>query len=444
MSMNSIASQRRTEPAAGPMADGAAIIATTVATLILTALLLTFRPFSTASEAVGAGGDPINQLGYGALGGLALLSMLMFAGRRSVLSLLSPWWLLLLLLAGLSVLTSHDSDDAFRSYAFTVFAIVSVAAVLALPRDMESFTFVLTFASVVTLGLCYLGVLFLPGSAIHGAVGPEPEHVGLWRGVFSHKNIAGPVVAAIGFVGLFLMRQGRLIVGGAILVAAFVFVWNTGSKTAAGLIPITVLVVFLPRLFGLHRLTGPAIATGLVIGAVATVGIAMFDPVSRLAEAHLPDMTYTGRLAIWEFSLDMIAQRPWSGYGYESFWGTVARTQTDMHFDMAWDVRNIVHAHNGYLDIALTMGLPALVVAVIVFVLLPLRDYGRIQLLKTNVLLADLFMMMLTYTLLNALLESFFFRRADPVWMVFVLAVLGLRLVSRVEIPARASGDRLR
>ena len=115
-----------------------------------------------------------------------------------------------------------------------------------------------------------------------------------------------------------------------------------------------------------------------------------------------------------------------------------------MHFDMAWDVRNIVHAHNGYLDIALTMGLPALVVALIVFVLLPLRDYGRTPLLKTNVLLADLFMMMLTYTLLNALLESFFFRRADPVWMVFVLAVLGLRLVSRVEVPARASGDRLR
>lgn len=440
--MNSIASQRRTEPASGRLADSAATIATVVATVILTALFLTFRPFSTSSEAVGAGGDPINQLGYGAVGALALLSMLMFARRHAVLSLLSPLWLLLLIFAGFSVLISHDIDAAFRSYAFTVFAIVSVAAVLALPRDMDAFTIVLTFASVVTLGLCYLGVFLLPGSAIHAAAGPEPEHAGLWRGVFSHKNIAGPVIAAIGFVGLFVMRQGRLLLGGVILVAAFVFVWNTGSKTAAGLIPVTVLVVFLPRIFGLHRLTAPAIATGLVMGAVATVGIAISDPVSGLAEAYLPDMTYTGRLAIWEYSLDMIARRPWSGYGYENFWGAVTTTQTDMHFDMAWDVRNIVHAHNGYLDIALTMGLPTLILAILVFVLLPLRDYGRSPLLRTNVLLADLFLMMLTYTLLNALLESFFFRRADPVWMVFVLAALGLRLVSRVAVPARWPGDR--
>ncbi|MGY6710361.1 MAG: O-antigen ligase family protein [Rhizobiaceae bacterium] len=437
--MNNIASPRRTEPAAALPVAGAASIATFVATLTLTALFLTFRPFATATEAVGDGGDPVNQLGYGLLGVLALLAMLMFAERRAVMSLISPWWLLLLLFAGLSVWTSHDSSSAMRSFAFTIIAIISVGAVLSLPRDIGAFTTVLTFASVVTLALCYYGIVFMPGSAIHGAVGPEPEHAGMWRGVFSHKNIAGPVVAAIGFVGMFLMRQGRLALGGVILVAAFIFVWNTGSKTAAGLIPITVLVVFLPRIFGLHQLTAPAIAAGLVLGAVATVGIALFGPIYRLAETFLPDMTYTGRLAIWQFSLDMIANRPWLGYGYESFWGAVAINQTDMHFDMAWDVRNIVHAHNGYLDIALTMGIPVLLIALVVFVLAPLRDYARTPLLRTNVLLADLFMMMLTYTLLNALLESFFFRRADPVWIVFVLAALGLRVVSRRAVPERTS-----
>lgn len=439
--MNSIVSPRRTEQAPALSALSAGSIATLVATLVLTALFLTFRPFATASEAVGDGGDPVNQLGYGLLGVVALLSMLMFAERRALVALISPWWILLLLFAGLSVWTSPESSDAVRSFSFTVIGIISVCAVLSLPRDIGAFTTVLTFASVVALALCYFGVLFMPGSAIHGAAGAEPEHAGLWRGVFSHKNIAGPVIAAIGFVGLFLMRQGRLAIGTAILVAAFIFVWNTGSKTAAGLIPITVLVVFLPRLFGLHQLTAPIILTGLVVGTIVTVGIALSGPVARLAETMLPDMTYTGRLAIWEFSLDMIANRPWAGYGYESFWGIVARNQTDMHFDMAWDVRNIVHAHNGYLDIALTMGLPALLVALLVFVLAPLRDYARTPLLKTNVLLADLFLMMLTYTLLNALLESFFFRRADPVWIVFVLAALGLRLVARRAVPERAAAE---
>jgi O-antigen ligase len=440
MSMNSIASPRRIEPSARLDATGAALLSTLVATVILTALLLTFRPFTPAAQG-GTGGDPINQIGYSLLGAVALAGLFMLTDRRALAAMVSPWWLLLLAFAALSIVTSADSAGALRSFSFTLIAIVCVVAFLALQRDIESFTTSLTFAAVLVLGLCYAGILLAPGVAAHGAIGPEPEHAGMWRGVFSHKNIAGPVVACLGFIGLFLMRRGRFWLGSAILVGSLVFVWNTGSKTAAGLIPITVLVVFLPRLLGLQRLTPFLIAGGLVAGAAATVGIALFAPVGRIAAELAPDLTYTGRLAIWEFAVDMIARRPWTGFGYESFWGAIAIMQTDMHFDMAWDVRNIVHAHNGYLDIALTMGIPTLAVAVIAFVLVPLRDYARTPLLKANVLLADMFLMMLTYTLLNALMESFFFRRADPVWIVFVLAVLGLRMTSRIVI-AEGSGRR--
>ena len=45
-------------------------------------------------------------------------------------------------------------------------------------------------------------------------------------------------------------------------------------------------------------------------------------------------------------------------------------------------------------------------------------------------------MMMLFFTALNAFLESFFFRRVDPVWMFFVMAALGLRLTARFPIAA--------
>ena len=40
----------------------------------------------------------------------------------------------------------------------------------------------------------------------------------------------------------------------------------------------------------------------------------------------------------------------------------------------------------------------------------------------------------LVVCLVVAFLESFFFRRADPVWMFFVMGVLGLRLVARIPI----------
>ena len=44
----------------------------------------------------------------------------------------------------------------------------------------------------------------------------------------------------------------------------------------------------------------------------------------------------------------------------------------------------------------------------------------RIPHLKENIFLGDFFMMVLLFTALNAFLESFFFRRADPVWLFFV------------------------
>ena len=48
-------------------------------------------------------------------------------------------------------------------------------------------------------------------------------------------------------------------------------------------------------------------------------------------------------------------------------------------------------------------------------------------------------MMVLLFTALNAFLESFFFRRADPVWLFLVFGVLGLRLVARFPIRSHAA-----
>ena len=88
-----------------------------------------------------------------------------------------------------------------------------------------------------------------------------------------------------------------------------------------------------------------------------------------------------------------------------------------------------MHGHDGYLDIAVLMGIPALCVAVYTFLIAPLLDYMRIPLRKENIFLGDFFMMIVLFTALNAFLESFFFHRGDPVWLFFVLGVLGLRQV---------------
>ena len=116
-------------------------------------------------------------------------------------------------------------------------------------------------------------------------------------------------------------------------------------------------------------------------------------------------------------------------------------TDSDHPFDRDWDIRGVVHAHNGYLDLALAMGLPGLAVGVATLLVVPALDYLRTPLSKDNAEFADFFMMILLFTSLNSFLESYLFRRADPIWILFVLAALGLRLTSRM--PMRSKG-RLR
>ena len=234
-------------------------------------------------------------------------------------------------------------------------------------------------------------------------------------------------MACFSFAGLYLFRRGWKATGAAAVCRAMVFMVNTGSKTTAGLVPASILVVVLPSLIGMRLMTPLLFALAMVGTALATLGIVFIEPLKQLAAEHFPDLTYTGRTTLWEFAGEMIAKRPWTGYGYDSFWGTpMLSTSTDQPFDRAWDIRGIVHGHNGYLDIAVIMGIPALCVAVCAFLIEPLRDYMRIPLRKENIFLGDFFMMVLLFTALNAFLESFFFRRADPVWLFFVFGVLGL------------------
>ena len=51
---------------------------TVIAAVLLTVLMVSFRPFQpSGAQLAGDGGDIVNQLGFGALGGIAVVSLLM-------------------------------------------------------------------------------------------------------------------------------------------------------------------------------------------------------------------------------------------------------------------------------------------------------------------------------------------------------------------------------
>ena len=433
--MSNTGSLRKTEAAPLAAAFTRSGVATAVAAALLTVVIMSFRPFQPAgADVTGGSGDIVNQLGFGSLGAACIFVLLTLVEPSRLRALAGLPWAILIGFFLMSVANAIDPAAAFRAASFTLIGILAMSCVLMLPRDADSFSLVLVVAGFIIVGVSLAGVVVYPSVAIHGADGFEPEHAGLWRGAFTHKNIAGPIMACFSFAGIYLFRRNWRWSGGVLFAAAMFFMAHTGSKTTAGLVPLSIMFVMLPGIVGMRLGTTLLFAIAIIGTALATLGIVFIDPLKQLATHYFPDLTFTGRTTIWAFAGEMIAKQPWFGYGYESFWGMPVVTNTDTSFDQDWDITGIVHGHNGYVDLAVQMGLPALAVGVYVFLIAPLRDYMRIPLYKENVYLSDFFMMVVLFTSLNAFLESFFFRRADPVWMFFIFGVLGLRLASRMVI----------
>ncbi len=442
--MNSTATLKRTDGWADPSL--VLKLRAALAALFFTVLLVSFRPFNVGQNATsgqsGAIGQPtgdvVNQLGFGGLGALALFAILTLVNSKKIIALMSPWWLILFTLAFFSAAHALDPSSSYRALAFTLICILGMVSVLALAPDADSYQKAFVLASVCVLVLSYAGLALLPNAAMHSAFSSEPEHAGLWRGIYSHKNVAGPVMAGMAFIGIYVLRRGSVWTGAAIMLAGLFFVANTGSKTSAGLVPLVILLVMGPGMFGFRKLGAITVFAAITFTILATVGTVVFKDLGLLREALTPGNTYTGRTDIWRFAIEHIVQKPLAGFGFDSFWYSPGVYYGEKDWEAAWDVRGVIHGHNGYVDIALTMGLPTLAFALFTMLAVPMYDYAKCIRARENVLLADLFMMIFTFSALNACLESFFFRRSDPVWLLFVTAAIGLRLTSRVLVPSKA------
>ena len=431
--MSSIVAPSRTEQS--PQEQTVHAVQTGLAAAILVALLVSFTPFlGTTDDTAAASGNLVNQLGFGSLGVLAVVGHMLFSTRRVVYALLRPTWLLMGAWMVLSVTHSATPDAAFRAVLFSLFAMIAATAVVCLPNNGRAFRVVLTIGALTVLGLSYFGVVALPSLAIHDAGGAEPQHAGLWRGIYTHKNVAGPVMAALFFGGLYLIRSGDRWSGWLIAILAAFFVYKTGSKATAALVPMVAFLVVSPRLFGGRALPILVLSIAVVTMALMTIGTVLSPFLDSILQAILPGTTFTGRMDLWRFALDQMRAQQWTGWGFESFWLSEHIFSAEVPFELSWDPRGIVNSHSGYLDIAIALGWPALLPASFLLVILPFKDYLNCRPTIENQRLADLFLMVLAFCLLNSFLESYLFKRADPVWMVTWISIVGLRLLAKFRM----------
>ncbi len=379
---------------------------------------------AAAVDPVAGQSNALNQL----ISLLLFGTMLLFYGLKGRrMALFGPGWLLVMLLIW-ALFTSAIAvypDLALKRVLLIVILTVNAAVMLILPRSEDDFARLAGLSVMAVLVLCYYGVIMRPELAIHQASEiREPMNAGLWRGTFTHKNGASSAMVVAVFFGLFIASVRSRLMGFSIIGLAVFFLAHTGGKTSMLVLPAILVLSWMIERLPWCRV--PLVVGGLIAFNFVAIGAAVFEPVRDLVNALGVDPTFTNRSDIWRFAFSAIAERPWTGYGLQSFWQTEGLVYSGGTVE-TW-AAEAYNGHNGYLDAVITMGIPGLILTLIWAIFLPLRDIALAQRANNNPIMTRLFIRIWLYAVVTACIESIFYAGGGALWFSLLFAMFGLRL----------------
>jgi O-antigen ligase len=240
------------------------------------------------------------------------------------------------------------------------------------------------------------------------------------------------------FFGLYLAGAWSKTWGAVIAVLALLFLIKTHGKTANMMLPLTLLLVWWMTRY--PRLASFALISVIAAFNFVALGSALSSSIYKFVASIGIDPTFTGRTDVWQLALNSVAKSPLIGYGFQSFW---QKDELLKSADAAstWAVA-AAHSHNSYIETLLNGGLPALVLTLVWFLFLPLRDFRAAVDRNIAPDLTRLFARMWVFSTLSASLESNFFLGTIPIWTSLLMAIFGLRLQARASLVAGAPVEK--
>lgn len=195
-------------------------------------------------------------------------------------------------------------------------------------------------------------------------------------GVFSHKNTLGNRAAIL------LLAAGALLMARRLRLAALAGVALgvgllalSGSRTAWVAAAASVLALVAARAL---RLSSAGAAAAVAIGGVgacaagAILVSGAFDPAAMFFQTLDRDPTMTGRTVLWELAVDYIRAAPILGHGFDAFWDH-SRLTSGAAFVSGVMGQELPHFHNGYVEMAVQLGLVGALLLVLATLFLLLR-----------------------------------------------------------------------
>jgi O-antigen ligase len=402
------------------------------------ALLLAWvslRPFADLGNQdlkdVSTGNEALTYLAFGSMA-ILTLALAMRDNMPGLLTLFSTGFVLFGGWIVVSVMLSLDPGTSIRRVALTACVMAVAAAMMLLPKSQSELVRWFSTAALLLLAICYLGVLLAPNLSIHLATdSQEPHLAGDWRGSFGHKNVAAAMMAMLLFVGIYAIRSGARLSGAAIMALAALFLLKAEGKSSTALFCAVVMLTSLAASVRSFWLRASILLVPLLILNLLSVGTVVSPGLAAIAKMLPLDTSFTGRTDIWTFAVQALQSRLPTGYGFSAFWGS--SSIRNLPEGMEW-AEYASHSHNGYLDTALSMGLPGLALLIAVLVIAPLRNFHTADRGGNNGPLVMLLLQLWLFGLYLSSMESFFLERVDPMWFTFLIAVFGLHYLARFRM----------
>ncbi|MEH2223543.1 O-antigen ligase family protein [Nostoc sp.] len=258
----------------------------------------------------------------------------------------SPLQFFLLAIVIFSLLWSEDLSSSL-TYLRGLIRIYFLAIYLAMRYSLREQMRLIAWALGVAASLSIIFSAFVPGY-IH----ESPELLGMWSGIYGHKNELGYMMAWSAGVFLHLALSGhryRWLMWGLCGISICLIILSRSTTSLTILLTMVLLLPFYRSLKKTnYKLQVIMITSTLMFLMISS--ILLLNNAETVVGTSGKDLTFNGRSDLWDLVISKILERPWLGYGFSGFWTSNAASKLRATYDWA------SNAHNGFLELLLELG----------------------------------------------------------------------------------------
>lgn len=300
---------------------------------------------------------PTDQPVTTALFALIYIALILFLvkSRAAALRLMftEKWLAALCAWAIASVAWSANPEDSLR-HALALTGTTIAALYLGLHFEPKQQLKLIAYAIGVGAVASALVIFAVP------SVGITPDGM---QGVYNLKNSLGRMMSlgVLCFAMLTLSERRRRVVSVVMFLLCCTLL--VLSKSATALVVTVLMLALLPFRKLLYLRTRQLLAAGaILIPLLAAAAFFIVQSSEDILQALGRNSSLTGRVPLWQLVLTSISDHPILGYGFTAFWNS---WEGERVIDTVnWNTA-VPHAHNGFLEVWLGLGLIGLALILI-------------------------------------------------------------------------------